>query len=174
MAHPPLASSYEQQLARIHHDHFSDLARGAAAHLLGLLNEGHGHRAGTIVELACGGGVSSKILADAGYDIVGVDASKSMLELARAHAPDVAFEQASLWDYQLPPAVPVTAVGEALCYRGSGSSPTHEALQARLRSVFAALSSGGVLLFDVATPGRSGPTRQRHAAWAKGGNFIYL
>ena len=167
---------YGRQLATIHHHHFTDLAREAAAHLVRWLDEAEGPgRAGTIVELACGGGVSSKILADAGYDVVGVDSSDFMLALARAQAPKVVFSQTSLWEYELPPALrAITAIGEAFCYHGSGCVPTHQALEARLHSIFAALSSGGVLLFDVATAGRSGPTGRRQAVWEKEGSFVLL
>lgn len=166
---------YQRQLAEIHHHHFTDLAREAAAHLLGLLEKDAAGRQGTIVELACGGGVSSKLLADAGYSVVGVDVSELMLELARSHAPNVTWVQGSLWDYELPRALrAVTAIGEAFCYRGSDSVPTHEALEARLHAIFAALAPGGVLLFDVATPGRSGPMGRRRGSWERAGAFVFL
>jgi SAM-dependent methyltransferase len=167
---------YRRQLAEIHHHYFTELAREAAAHLLGLLEKSDGtQRDGSIVELACGGGVSSKILADAGYSVVGVDASELMLELARAHAPNVALVQSSLWDFELPSALrAVTAIGEAFCYRGSQSVPTHHTLEARLYGIFAALTRGGVLLFDVATAGRSGPTGRRHGSWERDETFVFL
>lgn len=167
---------YGRQLARIHHAYFSDLARAAAAHLLRLLEGTHrNERAGTVVELACGSGVSSKLLTDAGCEVLGVEASEPMLELARAHAPNATFVRDSLWEYELPTAVDaVTAIGEAFCYHGARDAPTHEDLGARLRGIFASLCSGGVLLFDVATPGRSGATGRRQAAWKKDGSFVYL
>jgi ubiquinone/menaquinone biosynthesis C-methylase UbiE len=40
---------------------------------------------GTVLELGCGTGRVALALAQAGYDVVGVDESTSMLELAQAH-----------------------------------------------------------------------------------------
>ncbi|MEZ4362809.1 MAG: GNAT family N-acetyltransferase [Kofleriaceae bacterium] len=170
------ADLYGRQLAQLHHEHFSGLAREAAAHLLRLFEGTRGRAPGrAVVELACGGGVSSKLLVDAGCEVIGVDVSEAMLELARAHAPGVTFVRASLWDYQLPSAVDaITAIGEAFCYHSAGSAPTRAALEARLRDAFAALTSGGVLLFDVATPGRSGPTGARRASWNHDGAMVFL
>lgn len=37
---------------------------------------------GTVVELGCGTGKMTRLLADAGYDMVGVDNSAEMLEIA--------------------------------------------------------------------------------------------
>ena len=39
---------------------------------------------GTVVELGCGTGKMTRLLADAGYDMVGVDNSAEMLEIAGA------------------------------------------------------------------------------------------
>jgi len=167
------AGIYGEQLARIHHHHFGDLARAAAAHLLRLHDES-GRRSGTVVELACGGGISSRILSDAGYDVVGIDVSESMVEIARVHAPRATFVRRSLWEYEVAHADAITVIGEAFCYHSPGTEPTLAALAERLRSLFEALPSGGVLLFDVATPGRSGATGHRRAAWETSGTFVYL
>lgn len=164
---------YGSQLASIHHTHFGDLARGAAAELLALLGERH-VTSGTIVEFACGGGLSTRIVADAGYDVLGVDVSAAMIELARSHLPGARFECASLWDFELPEAIAVTAVGEAFCYQSAGHVPDLGKLGVRLQSIADALPSGGLLLFDVATPGRSGRGGRRHASWEASGTYLYL
>jgi hypothetical protein len=79
-----------------------------------------------------------------------------MLRIARAEVPGAAFARGSLWSADLPPCVAVAAVGEAFCYAADPAAGP-AALETRLASIHAALSPGGLLLFDVAGPGRSGP-----------------
>ena len=78
--------------------------------------------------------------------------------MARRRAPAAHFTCGSLWDFQLPPAVAVTAIGEVLSYVSDPRAGEPEpALAALFRDVHAALEPGGVFLFDVAAPGRAGP-----------------
>lgn len=42
----------------------------------------YGIREGLVLDLGCGTGSITELLADAGYDMIGVDASEEMLELA--------------------------------------------------------------------------------------------
>ena len=51
-------------------------------YLTGLLKE-QGVTAGLLLDLGCGTGSLTELLADAGYDMIGVDNSEEMLELAR-------------------------------------------------------------------------------------------
>lgn len=67
------------------------------------------------MDLGCGSGMLAGILTDAGYDVLGVDVSQDMIELASANAPKASLRRGSL-DVDLPPAVAVTATGEALNY----------------------------------------------------------
>ncbi len=90
----------------------------------------------------------------------GFDISPDMVELARARVPDAIIECSSLHDVVLPRAVAVTAIGEALNYATDPRAGLEslERLAARVRD---ALEPGGVFLFDVATPGRNGPSPVR-------------
>jgi SAM-dependent methyltransferase len=106
---------YGPDQALIHDRAFGDLARRAAAYLRPLLDEA-GLRHGTVVDLGCGSGILASILTDAGYDVLGVDVSQDMIELASANAPKASFRHGSLLDVELPAAVAVTAIGEALNY----------------------------------------------------------
>jgi putative ABC transport system permease protein len=83
---------------------------------------------------------------DAGYDVFGVDQSEPLLHRARERVPAGEFVCASLHDVELPSCVAVVAMGEILSYAGITGE-----LLARVR---AALSPGGLFVFDVATPGR--------------------
>ena len=164
-----MSSHYAPQLARLHHEHFGHVARSAAALLLDELSR-HNVTGGTIVELACGSGISSRLLSEAGYDVVGVDISEAMLAIAQAQAPNARFAHGSLWDFSLPPCVAVTAIGEAFSYATTATV----GLEQRFREIAGALAPEGLLLFDVAIPGRSGPAQRRLGAWEHEGAFVFL
>ncbi|MGF1466916.1 MAG: methyltransferase domain-containing protein [Sandaracinaceae bacterium] len=150
---------YGKDLARIHHDGYGDVARGAARTLLRELAAA-GHRTGTVVDLGCGSGVLARAVVDAGYDAVGFDLSPAMVDEARRNAPGATFHTASIWDAAIPsPVVGITAVGEILGYAADERASLDQ-VAGLLRRCHAALSPGGVLLFDVATPERAGPDRR--------------
>lgn len=161
-----MTDHYAPQLARLHHEHFGHVARAAAAVLLEALSR-RGITSGTIVELACGSGISSRILSDAGYDVLGVDISEAMLAIARHEAPRARFMQGSLWDFELPACVAVTAIGEAFSYATTSARP----LERRFAEIATASS---LFLFDVSVPGRSGPAHRRRGGWEHEGAFVFL
>jgi SAM-dependent methyltransferase len=131
---------YARDLAAIHDAGFGGFARDAAPGLLRRLRRAGIHD-GLVVDLGCGSGIWARALTDAGYDVLGVDQSEAMLEIARRQAPEARFERGSVVDYRPPPCAAITALGEVLCYAGSLS--ILERADARL------------LLFDVATPARA-------------------
>ena len=51
-----------------------------------------------IFELGCGNGANARILADLGYEVVGVDASASGIEQARSACPDCTLMEGSAYD----------------------------------------------------------------------------
>jgi len=150
-------SFYPADLARIHDEGFGDFARAAACELLRRLPG-----SGRVVEIGCGSGISSQLLSEAGYDVVGIDISADMLALARQRAPRAEFRPGSLWDdAELPRAIAVTAIGEVVNYAADARAGA-----ARLSELFArvaaALEAGGLFLFDFATPGRGGDEPHVH------------
>ncbi len=54
-----------------------------AGYLIGLLRE-YGIEDGLVLDMGCGTGSMTELLADAGYDMIGIDNSQEMLELAMA------------------------------------------------------------------------------------------
>lgn len=123
---------------------------------------------GLVVDLGSGSGILARILTDAGYDVLGVDMSDDMVRLAARHAPAARFVRAPLLDVDIPPCAAVTAVGEVLNYAFDPRTGLDHLLPL-FRRVAGALLPGGVLLFDVAGPGRAGPTgRREHFADADG------
>lgn len=59
-----------------------------AEYLTGLL-KGYGIKEGLIAELGCGTGTMTRLLAKAGYDMIGIDLSEEMLDIARYDHPEV-------------------------------------------------------------------------------------
>jgi SAM-dependent methyltransferase len=145
---------YGPEQAAIHDVRFGDLARHAAQLVLGELH-GAGIREGTVVDLGCGTGIFAGIVSEAGYDVVGVDLSSAMLELARERAPKAHFMEGSLHDVELPDAVAVVILGDVVNYAADPRAGL-DALSALAVRVRAALVGGGVFAFDSCGPGRGG------------------
>lgn len=59
-----------------------------AGYIMGLLEE-YGIRDGLVLDLGCGTGKLTRILSDSGYDMIGVDNSIEMLEIARSFSESV-------------------------------------------------------------------------------------
>ncbi len=148
------SSLYGSDLAHVHDVAFGAWAREAAPFVLARLREA-AIDDGLVVDLGCGSGIWAAELLDAGYAVVGIDASSQMLELARERAPDARLVRGSLHEAELPPCVAVTAIGECVNYDGPPS------LEPFLRKVHGALEPGGVLVFDAAGPGREPELRRR-------------
>ena len=162
---------YGPDQAHIHDVRFGDLARDAADLVLDALPG-----PGTVVDLGCGSGIFARALTDAGSSVVGVDLSPAMVSLARAAVPEGRFSVGSVHDFELPSAVAVVALGEVLNY-ATDQRAGLDALGALAGRVYDALEPGGVIAFDVSTPGRGGPdgTRDRfHDAddWSLGMHSI--
>jgi SAM-dependent methyltransferase len=145
-----MTDNYRDDLAHIHDAGYGELARNAAEVLLKALRP---RRRGLVLDLGCGSGILSEQVAAAGYDVLGIDQSPAMLELARRRVPGAEFRLASLWTAELPPCVGVAAVGEVLNYLFVDDN-TKRLLVTLLRRIWQALTPGGVLLLDVAEPGR--------------------
>jgi len=151
-------SFYGPDQAWIHDARFGDLARSAAELVLERLR-GSGLHDGTVADLGCGSGILAARMLEAGYDVVGVDLSPAMLDLARARAPGAELHLGSIHGFELPaPLVAVTAIGEVLNY-ATDTRAGLDACGALARRAHDALVPGGVLACDVATSGRYGPGR---------------
>jgi SAM-dependent methyltransferase len=155
-----MADAYREDLAYIHDAGFGGYARSAAPVLLGALRQAGAER-GLVIELGCGSGILSAEIAAAGYDVLGYDISEAMIALARRRVPQARFRVQSLWAAELPACVAVAAVGECVNFLFDPDN-TDAALAKLFRRIHDALCPGGLLLFDVAEPGRvpgGGPRR---------------
>ena len=114
------------------------------------------HREGvkprTVVDLACGTGSVTEILARKGYDVTGVDMSEEMLTEAMAKVMDMEnpprFVCQKLQELHLP-----RAVDMAVCALDSLDYITNpEDCAEAIRRTYNALNPGGIFIFDVNTP----------------------
>jgi SAM-dependent methyltransferase len=146
------ADAYASDLAYIHDQGFGAFAKGAAPGLLNLLCQ-NGIPNGRVVDLGCGSGIWARELTDAGYQVVGVDISPAMIELARRRAPEAEFHVKSFLRFRLPPCRAVTALGEVFNYLFDRTNSLRS-LRRVCQGVFDALTPKGILVFDIAQPGR--------------------
>lgn len=159
---------YGHDLAHVHDTGFGDFARTAAPGLLRRLRA-TGIRQGLVVDLGCGSGIWAAELLAAGYDVVGIDRSEDLLAIARRRAPAAEFRHASIYDADLPACDAVTALGEILSYRADDTAG-RAAARGLLRHLRDVLRPGGLLLFDVVTPGRE-PAEGRRT-FAEGDDWL--
>jgi SAM-dependent methyltransferase len=145
-------NSYREDLAYIHDAGFGSFAQGAAAFLLKELRRSAFDH-GLVIDLGCGSGILSEGMAAGGFDVLGIDLSPALIALARKRVPSGQFRVESLLTAELPPCIAVAAVGECVNYLFDDRH-SWERVQQMLARAFAALVPGGLLLFDVAEPGR--------------------
>jgi SAM-dependent methyltransferase len=159
---------YGRDLAYVHDQAFGHLARAGAETLLRLLAR-QGFDSGLTVELGCGSGITAQLLCEGGYDVLGVEVSPDLVEIARGRAPRAGFLNVSLLDAELPACVAVAAIGECFNY-AFDERAGDEALGVIFARVYDALEPGGLFLFDIAEPGRErgGPRRE----WSEGPDWM--
>src|SRR5688500_5513930 len=105
--------AYGEDLAYIHDAGYGDPARAAAGVLLDALRH-RGVLSGLVVDLGCGGGILSRLVADAGFDVLGIDLSAAHIARARQRVPSGQFLVESLLSAAIPPCVAVAAIGECV------------------------------------------------------------
>src|ERR687898_1055240 len=156
-----MTDAYREDLAYIHDVGFGHLAKNAAQVLLNALQRS-GIDKGQVIDLCCGSGLLARELTAAGYEVLGIDISEALLDMARERVPSARFRQESILRSELPPCVCVAAIGECFNYLFDEYN-TGQALYELLRRIHKALDPGGVLLFDVAEPARVPGSRLPHA-----------
>jgi SAM-dependent methyltransferase len=166
-----IESAYRDDLAYIHDAGHGDVAREAARRLAQELTQ-RGFQDGTIVDLGCGSGILAEHMLDAGYSVVGIDASAAMVALARNRAPAAEFRVGSFVAADLPTCIAVTAIGEVLSY-GFDSANDQAARTDLVERVYRSLVPGGLWLFDIAGPERAKPGESRRT-FAEGPDWAVL
>ena len=102
----------------------------------------------TAVDLACGTGSVTAILARRGLQVIGVDMSEEMLTVASQKTGDAWFNSQKLQELRLPKAVDL-----AVCALDSLDYITNPAdCREAIRRTYKYLNPGGIFIFDVNTP----------------------
>lgn len=154
----PMPEFYGEDLAFIHHVGFGNFSRTVGVEVRAILEKAELSR-GLIIELACGSGLLAQILLDAGYSVLGIDASRAMVDLARINAPGARFVAARLWDVELPRSSAILCVGEGLSY--FAPDDPRPLLPSFFRRAYASLIPGGYLIFDLIVTAAAEPMNYR-------------
>lgn len=121
------------------------------AYLTGLLRE-YGCREGLVLELGCGTGALTRLLAAEGYDMIGLDNSPDMLSIARERqaeeGTDILYLMQDMAAFELYGTV---AAAVSLCDSMNYITEYQELVQV-FRLVNNYLDPGGYFIFDLNTP----------------------
>lgn len=98
-----------------------------------------------VLDLGCGAGRTTRVLADLGYDVTGIDASKQMIQAARKLYPDLEVEVGNATNL---PFDDETIEDVLFSYSGiDGIQPENQRMVA-LAEVFRVLEPGGIFAFS--------------------------
>jgi SAM-dependent methyltransferase len=156
---------YREDLALIHHRGFGDQARRQGREILALLRRS-GIVTGTVLDLGCGDGTWLAMLTRAGFEAIGIDQSRALLQHARQAAPKARIRTGSIHRAALPQCDAVTAIGEVFNYRADNDPP--DPLRRLFYRIHSALRPGGVLVFDMLVAG----PRMHYSVWRNGRTWI--
>ena len=148
---------YKKDLAYIHDIGFSDFALKSAPGIIEILQQNN-VKAGLIVDLGCGSGLSAQEFIKAGYQVLGIDISESMIEIARKKVPEAEFKVESVFETKIPPCVAVTSIGECLNYLFDQDNNSQN-LTILFNHIYQALLPGGLFIFDILEPFTTGKTQ---------------
>lgn len=138
--------------ARVYETFMDNIPYGEwAAYLTGLLAEYGVEQGSLLCELGCGTGSMTRLLADAGYDMIGIDLSEEMLDIARYEHPeceaDILYLNQDMREFELYGTVAaVVSVCDSMNYITS-----EEELLQVFQLVNNYLDPGGYFIFDMKT-----------------------
>ncbi len=162
---------YGEDLAYIHDAGHADFALRSAPDILEIMDQNK-IRGGLVVDLGCGSGLWARELVKAGYRVLGIDISESMIGIARRRAPEAEFRVGSLFEADIPPCDAVTAVSEVFNYLFDPGND-RRGLVRLFERVYDALVPGGVFVFDVAGSGQV-PKGTTTRGFSEGEDWVVL
>ena len=115
----------------------------------------------SVLELGCGTGYFTRELARSGADVVAIDVSPELLEIAKANcsAPNVRYEIQNAYELSYPDAVFDSVVGSSVLH--------HLEIEAAIREIYRVLKVGGTICFT--EPNMLNPqiAIQKNVPWIK-------
>ena len=161
-------SLYQKDLAYIQAAGFGDFARAAAPEIVRALRAVPVpvHR---VVEVGCGAGPLTTILAQEGFKVVAIDVSAELLSVAQAACPRAELRQGSIYEQEIPACEAILAIGEPLTYHDSGDADSR--VRGFFRRAANTVPEGGLLIFDVVELGEP-PLSGRF--WKSGDDWAVL
>jgi SAM-dependent methyltransferase len=115
----------------------------------------------TVLELGCGTGTFTRELARSGANIIAIDVSPELLEIARANysAPNVQFQTENAYALSYPDAAFDSVVGSSVLH--------HLEVEEALRNIYRVLKPGGTIFFT--EPNMLNPqiAVQKNVPWVK-------
>ena len=141
---------YKEDLAYIHDVGFRDFALKSALSILEILKQKNIND-GLIIDLGCGSGLSAQEFIKANYQVLGIDISQSMIDIARKKVPEAKFRVESFFKAEIPPFNAVTSIGECFNYLFDERNNS-QTLTFLFERIYKALNPGGIFIFDVLEP----------------------
>ncbi len=139
-----------QSFAEVYDMFMDDVPYDAwASRIIGILRENGIKEGALLCDLACGTGQMTRRFADAGYDVIGVDASVEMLDAARQKGTDgILYLLQDMRSFELYGTVlAITCICDSLNYLLK-----EEDLRTTFALVANYLEPGGIFVFDMKTP----------------------
>jgi len=130
------------------YDELTGAAWSARAPIIATAINGIERRTGRGLDLACGTGAGAAWLVCQGFDVVGIDSSKPMLDVARGRVPAARFLHG---DLRALPSLPAADLA-ICCFDSINYLLDPKDWPSAFSSVRAALTAGGRFVFDVVTP----------------------
>ncbi len=103
-----------------------------------------------VVDLGCGSGILEKELENKELNIIGIDYSPAMIELATQNAPGAIYLTTSIYDFEIPECDLVCSIGECFNYLFDNKGDLNE-LRKLFANIHSALRLGGYFVFDILT-----------------------
>jgi len=98
-------------------------------------------RRGKALDVGCGNARLTTLIADAGFDVVGIDVSREMIALARARQPNATFIHADICEWRPPDHYDLIVAWDSTFH------VPHASQRPVVEKLCAALASGGAILF---------------------------
>jgi len=113
-------------------------------HFIDQLIKQYAPHAKTILDLGCGTGKHISLLKKLGYDVVGVDLSETMIQMAKENYKDISFHQADVRDIRLDHRFDVViSLFHILSYQNS-----NEDVNRYFKTIKEHMTSDGIAIFD--------------------------